>query len=58
MLKKDPFLRGTLVYESFYALETILPDGGRTLADALMEKGVFGWEEWQAARGLVSGWRL
>ena len=58
MLQTDRFLRAELVYESYYALETILPDGGRTLGDALMDKGVFSWEEWQTARGMVSGWRL
>lgn len=57
MLQKDPFLRAELVYISYYALETVTPQG-ITLADALMEKGVFTQTELSQARSLVTGWRL
>lgn len=58
MLRQDRFLRAELVYVSYYALEAPLPDGFRTLADQLMGAGVFTAGEWDAARGLVSSWRL
>ena len=58
MLQKDRFLRSELVYISYYALDAMLPDDGRTLGGMLMEKGVFTWEEWSNARSLVNGWRL
>ena len=58
MLQADPFLRAELVYISYYALETWMPDGSRTLSDVLMEKGVFDKSTLKAANKLVSGWRL
>lgn len=58
MLRRDRFLRAELVYISYYALESPLPDGARTLADRLMDAGVFTAAEWASARGLVSSWRL
>lgn len=58
MLRADRFLRADLVYVSYYALDTPLPDGRQTLGELLMEKGVFTEEDWDAARELVSGWRL
>ncbi|MDD3346908.1 S-layer homology domain-containing protein [Oscillibacter sp.] len=56
MLQRDRFLRAELVYISYYALDTALPDGG-TLGEALEAKGVFTGEEWKSARNLVSGER-
>ena len=58
MLQADPFLRAELVYVSYYALETYLPDGGMTLGDVLMDKGVFNRSARKEANGLVTGWRL
>lgn len=58
MLQRDRFLRAELVYISYYALDALLPDSSRTLGDRLMDAGVFTAAEWEAARGMVSGWRL
>lgn len=58
MLRRDRFLRAELVYISYYALEAPLPNGGRTLADQLMDAGIFTAGEWASARGLVTSWRL
>lgn len=58
MLQRDRFLRAELVYISYYALEAPLPYGSRTLADQLMDAGVFTAGEWASARGLVTSWRL
>lgn len=58
MLQRDRFLRAELVYVSYYALESPLPGGGRTLADQLMGSGVFTAVEWETARGLVTSQRL
>lgn len=58
MLRTDRFLRAELVYISWYALETFLPDGSRTLGDMLTEKGVFTQMERESAAMLVTGWRL
>ncbi len=57
MLQRDPFLRAELVYISYYALEAVTPQGV-TLADMLMEKGVFTGAELSEARGKVTSWRL
>ena len=57
MLQRDPFLRSELVYISYYALETVTPQGV-TLADILMDKGVFTASELSEARGMVTSWRL
>ena len=57
MLQRDPFLRAELVYISYYALETVTPQGV-TLADLLMGKGVFTASELSEARGKVTSWRL
>lgn len=56
-LKVEKFLRADLVYISYYALETYLPDGASTLGDMLMEKNVFTSSEWHEARGKVNSWR-
>ena len=40
-LQTDQFLRADLVYISYYALGTELADDNQTLADTLMDKGVF-----------------
>lgn len=58
MLRRDRFLRAELVYISYYALEAPLPNSSRTLADQLMDAGVFTAREWESARGLVTSWRL
>jgi len=54
MLQTDPFLRAELVYISWYALDTELPDGRMTLADQLQEKGVFTKREFDRAWDTVS----
>jgi hypothetical protein len=56
-LQVEKFLRADLVYVSYYALESYLPDGERTLGDLLRDKGVFTSAEWSAARDMVSSWR-
>lgn len=58
MLQSDPFLRADLVYVSYYALDALRADGMGTLAEALMEKGVFTQWERDSAAGMVTGWRL
>ena len=57
-LQKDAFLRAELVYISYYALHTRLPDGMLTLADQLQVKGVFSPNAWTAAQKLVPGVRM
>ena len=57
-LESDSFLRADLVYISYYALHTRLPDGMTALADQLQTKGVFSPAEWSAARSLVPGARM
>ena len=57
MLRQDPFLRAELVYISYYALEAQVSGTGRTLAQTLMEKGVFTQFERDAAPSVVN-WRL
>lgn len=57
MLQRDPFLRAELVYVSYYALETRISGTDRTLAEALMDKGVFTRFERDSAPGVVN-WRL
>lgn len=41
MLKTGTFLRADLVYVSYYALDTPMAQGGQTLRDVLLERGVF-----------------
>lgn len=57
MLQNDPFLRAELVYISYYALEAQVSGTGRTLGEALMEKGVFTQFERDTAPSVVN-WRL
>ena len=57
MLQRDPFLRAELVYISYYALEVPVPGTGWTLAQRLMDKGVFTQLERDAAPGVLN-WRL
>lgn len=57
MLQRDPFLRAELVYISYYALEVPVSGAGRTLAQRLMDKGVFTQAERDAAPGVLN-WRL
>ena len=58
MLQSATFLRAQLVYISYYALESDLPDGGRSLADRLMDLGVFTRDEWRDSWKLVKSERL
>lgn len=57
-LQTDTFLRAELVYISYYALHTKLPDGVLTLSGQLQAKGVFSPNEWSAAQKLVPGSRM
>ena len=57
-LRTEKFLRADLVYISYYALYARLPDSRDTLADRLMEKGVFQLRDWQNAEKLVTSGRL
>ena len=58
MLQSAAFLRAQLVYISYYALEADLPGGGETLADRLMDLGVFTMEEWRGSWKTVESKRL
>lgn len=57
-LARSAFLRAQLVYVSYYALEAELADGSGTLADRLMDLGVFTRSEWRASWALVPGDRI
>ena len=57
MLQRDPFLRAELVYVSYYALEVPIAGTGLTLAQRLMDKGVFTQFERDAAPPVLN-WRL
>lgn len=57
MLQRDPFLRAELVYISYYALEVPVSGTGQTLAQRLMEKGVFTQFEQDNAPAVLN-WRL
>ena len=57
MLQRDPFLRAELVYISYYALEVPVSGTGWTLAQRLMDKGVFTQFERDAAPSVLN-WRL
>jgi len=57
-LQTVKFLRADLVYISYYALDSELPDSRDTLADLLMEKDVFSKRDWREAQDLVSGDRI
>lgn len=56
-LQADKFLRADLVYISYYALDTELANGDQTLAEALMDKGVFTKRMLRDATELVSSKR-
>ena len=58
MLQSAAFLRAQLVYISYYALEADLPDGSQSLADYLMDLGVFTRDEWRGSWKLVKRERL
>ena len=58
MLQSAAFLRAQLVYISYYALEADLPDGSQSLADRLMDLGVFTRDEWRGSWKLVKSERL
>ena len=57
-LLTTPFLRAELVYISYYALGTALPDGTMTLGDLLQDKDVFTAAEWKTAKKLVTSNRM
>ena len=57
MLQRDPFLRAELVYISYYALEVLVAGSGLTLAQRLMDKGVFTQFEQDSAPPVLN-WRL
>ena len=57
-LKTEVFLRAQLVYISYYALDAQLPEDDWTLADTLMDLGVFTSGEWRQALKLVATSRL
>lgn len=57
MLQRDPFLRAELVYISYYALEVPVSGTGLTLAQRLMDKGVFTQFERDNAPPVLN-WRL
>ena len=57
-LKTEAFLRAQLVYISYYALDAQLPEDDWTLADTLMDLGVFTSGEWRQALKLVTTSRL
>lgn len=58
MLESGPFLRAELVYLSYYCLDTLQAGGRQTLAESLMDRGLFTPQSWEAASAQVSGWRL
>ena len=58
MLQNPQFLRADLVYISYYALSARLPDGQQSLADQLINQGVFTTTEWAEAQGMVASQRL
>jgi len=55
--RENSFLRADLVYISYYALETQAAGTGQTLAERLMEKGVFTQFERDSAPSVLS-WRI
>ncbi len=57
MLQRDPFIRAELVYISYYALEVPVAGSGLTLAQRLMDKGVFTQFEQDSAPPVLN-WRL
>lgn len=58
LLQTEKFLRADLVYISYYALDSELPGGGDTLADLLIEKGVFTRSQWRTGAKMVDSDRL
>lgn len=57
-LETGTFLRADLVYLSYYALQASLPDGMTTLADQLMQRGVFSSSDYYSAQQLVTTVRI
>ena len=57
-MQGQKFLRADLVYISYYALDSELPDSKDTLADLLMDKDVFTRREWRDAEDLVNSERM
>ena len=57
LLREQPFTRAQVAYLSFYSLETPLPTG-ESLAQRLIDAGVFSAEQLSAARSLVPGVRI
>lgn len=58
LLRTEKFLRADLVYVSCRALEATMPDGRGTLADRLMDKGVFSKDAWLEASSKMDSSRL
>lgn len=56
-LQTDKFLRADLVYISYYALDTKLESGNETLAETLIDKGVFTKRMQRDAQELVTSKR-
>ena len=57
LLKNGAFTRAQVVYLSYYSLDTGLPDG-ETLAERLVEAGVFTENQLRTARAMISSQRL
>ena len=57
-LQAETFLRSELVYISYYALGSKLPESSQTLSDLLQDKGVFTAKEWKATQKLVTSSRV
>ena len=57
-LQTEAFLRAELVYISYYALGSKLPESSQTLSGLLQDKGVFTAKEWRSAQKLVTSSRV
>lgn len=57
MLKDEPFLRAQAAYVSYYALDALSADGV-TLAQKLMDKGIFTFQRLDAARNVIRSSRI
>lgn len=56
-LRASAFLRADVVYLSYYALETNV-NGGGTLSDVLIARGVFSDAAYRASRAMVTSARI
>lgn len=57
-LKEGPFLRADLVYISYYALDTQMAQGGQTLREVLLDRGVFTAAESREADRMIPSARI